>query len=417
MSNCVDKIIVVGAGIVGTVQALLLARAGLDVTLVDAGVAAGLTDSNTDLNARTVALSYRSRELLDTQQLWPADTGCPINTVHATERGKFGAVRLSATDFDLPALGYVVQNSVLENYLIECVQNTSNIELIQSASAELLSNASHSVAVKIKSKSGTATLEAALLIAADGTHSTLRASLGIEADTFDYQQHAIVANLRCQRDHQNVAFERFTETGPLALLPLAHKQMAMVYTANSADNIEITNKSDKEFLSMVQQRFGGRLGRFEAIGKRVSFPLSLVQSARQTSGCAVLIGNSARTLHPVAGQGLNLALRDVVELASRVAGIKSNPGSLPEVLTEFEKQRSSDQQSVVRQTDILARLFRQHPWPMAAPLGLFRTTTMLLLDTVPVLRSGFGALNAGLNIPLSNFVPEPDARDGRARPG
>ncbi len=413
MSNSVDKIIIVGAGIVGTVQALLLARAGLNVTLVDAGVATGSTGLNTDLNARTVALSYRSRELLDAQQLWPADTGCPINKVHATERGRFGAVRLSATDFDLPALGYVVQNSVLESYLIESVKNTSNVELIQSASAELLSNGSDSVTVKIKNESGTDTREAALLIAADGTHSTLRASLGIEARTFDYEQHAIVANLRCQRDHQNVAFERFTETGPLALLPLAHKQMAMVYTANSADNIELNNQTDKEFLSMVQRRFGGRLGRFEAIGKRVSFPLSLVQSATQTSGCAVLIGNSARTVHPVAGQGLNLALRDVVELAAQVAGIKSNPGSVPEILAEFTRKRMSDQQAVVRQTDLLARFYRQHSWPLATPLSLFRTTSMLLLDAVPVLRKGFGAMNAGLNIPLSNFVPNQTSRHDR----
>lgn len=401
MNTLQGNIVVVGAGIVGSVQALLLARAGNRVILIDAAAPAL---PKTGLDVRSVALSYRSCELLRGQRMWPADAGCPIKAVHATQRGKFGAVRLRASDLDVPALGAVVQNSVLENHFTRLVEDEANIEFIRPADARLLSSTSESVSLQINSEAGTQVVDVALLVAADGTHSKLRESLAIDTESTDYEQYAIVANVQCQRDHRNVAYERFTETGPLALLPLATRQMAMVYTAKSAEVQELTDKTDTGFLALLQQRFGGKLGRFEAIGNRVSFPLALVQSSMQTSGRAVLIGNAARTVHPVAGQGLNLALRDVFELGSQVANLKADLPSVPVMLAEFAKKRSRDQRSVVWQTDLLARYFRQQPWPLSAPLELFGTTAMLLLDTVPAVRHRFAALSAGMNIPVGHFV-------------
>ena len=399
MSKQAVKIIVVGAGIVGNVQSLLLARAGYAVTLIDNGSAALVQADG--LNVRSVALSRRSSELLAEQQLWPENTGCLIKSVHVTERGKYGAVRLRSEDLDVPSLGVVIQNHLLERYLMAQVKNQPNIQLLQPASAEVVENSPDAVTVQVVSDAGSIEITAALLVAADGTHSKIRQSVGIKSTSTDYLQHAIVANLQCQRDHQNIAYERFTDGGPLALLPLAKRQMAMVLTADSAVADRWIEKTDADFLTLIQQRFGGRLGRFEAVGRRAMFPLALHESRSQMKDRVVLVGNSARTLHPVAGQGLNLALRDVFELGARLSACVD----IGESLAEFVTQRTADQRLVVRQTDVLARVFRRQPWPLSVPLGLFRTSSMLLLDTVPPLRTRFGSASSGLNVPLSNFVP------------
>lgn len=411
MSKSAIKIVVVGAGIVGSVQSLLLSRAGYAVTLIDAG--SGDLSQDEGLNVRSVALSYRSRQLLADQQLWPENAGCSIKAVHVTERGRFGSVRLQAQDLDVPVLGVVIQNYLLESYLMTQVKNDPNIRVLQPATAEVVNNSPDSVSVQVTSVKESLQIEAALLVAADGTHSKIRQGLGIKTKSIDYQQHAIVANLQCQRDHENTAYERFTDSGPLALLPLASKQMAMVMTTDSTLVDAWVKKPDTDFLALIQRRFGGRLGRFEVIGHRATFPLALFESHLQQQGRVVLVGNSARTVHPVAGQGLNLALRDVFELAARLG----SSADVSESLAEFLKQRDSDQRLVVRQTDLLARIFRRQPWPLSVPLGLFRTSAMLLLDTLPPLRSGFGAVSSGLEVPLSNFVPgqSPGSQTGNSK--
>ena len=396
MNDNKQKIVVAGAGIVGTVQALLLAQVGYRVTLVDA---ASLPAPSSGLDVRSVALSYRSCQLLAGCGLWPVGGGCAINEVHVTERGKFGAVRLLARDLEVPQLGAVIQNAVLEQHLTALVNDCPDIELHQPASAKVVSNTSQGVSVQIQNSHEKYQMDAALLIAADGTFSKIRNDINIKTRTFDYQQHAVVANLQCQRDHQNIAYERFTSSGPLALLPLGKRQMAMVYTVSSADINTFKTCSDEEFLELLQQSFGGKLGRFEALGKRGVFPLERVESQQQTNQQVILIGNAARTLHPVAGQGLNLALRDVVELSA----LLGKTDDLTTVAAEFVRARASDQQSVVRMTDLLARVFRQQPWPVAIPVSMARSTALAVLDLVPLLRKRFGAASSGIGKPLANF--------------
>jgi len=175
--------------------------------------------------------------------------------------------------------------------------------------------------------------------------------------------------------------------------------MAMVYTVDSADIDRFNDCSDEDLLALIQQSFGGKLGRFEALGKRGVFPLERVESQQQVSQRVVLIGNAARTIHPVAGQGLNLALRDVFELSA----LLSKSDDLTEMLAQFVSARADDQRSVVRQTDVLARLFRQQPVPIALPVSMARSTALLILDLVPQLRKRFGAASSGIGKPLSNF--------------
>ncbi|OED35492.1 hypothetical protein AB833_30190 [Chromatiales bacterium (ex Bugula neritina AB1)] len=390
MSSLLNTVVIVGAGIAGSVQALLLARAGFNVTLVEAQEPASVDEG---LNVRSVALSCRSRQLLDNHGLWPTDLGCPINEVHTTIRGQFGSVRLTARDLDVSALGYVVANTEFERYLLKLVEAERAIELICPATARLICTTANSVQMQI----GSETVEASLLIAADGSHSPIRESLGIEVSKKAYDQFAIVANLGCQRDHRNIAFERFTECGPLALLPLAEKRVAMVYSATTEATKKLRGLSDDQFLRAVQELFGGKLGRLKSVGRRAVFPLELIVSRSQVTGCSVLIGNAARTIHPVAGQGLNLALRDVFELSSQLTPERS----VAAALEEFSIRRRADQQQVIRQTNRLAETFVRKPWPLEIPLSLAKSPSMLLLDNIAPMRNRFGASAAGLRLPAN----------------
>lgn len=438
-------VVVVGGGIVGAVQALLLAKNGVTVLLVEASSADSVTEHQHEpmleplhehLQPRSVALSYRSYELLAAEGLWPSDATCPISEIHVTDKGSFGSARITARDLNTTALGYVVANHSFERHLGRLVQAQENIELVQPAKATLTQNSVNGVELNVSRACGEAdssapglnaqadesTAEARdikvrckLLIAADGTHSNIRQWLGLKLKQRDYQQVALVANVECQLDHQHIAHERFTESGPLALLPLAPRCMAMVYTARECDGEALKSMSDADFLQLLQVRFGGKLGRFKAVGRRAIFPLALSESESQTSGSCVLIGNSARTLHPVAGQGLNLALRDVFALAASVAhllGSEAMPASeqqsvdssaagrtteLSQVLSDFERQRRLDQRSTVRRTDLLARVFSGHTLPAMGPL---RGASLVLLDGLAPLRKRFAAESAGIGVPL-----------------
>ena len=395
MTDRLKSAVVAGAGIVGRVNALLLARCGFEVTLVDAAETAAAEPEN-PLSVRSVAVSYRSQQLLESAGLW-AEIGCPIHTVHVNEQGKFGAVRFNASEFSIPALGYVVKNHLLESHLADLIRSEPNICCLQPASAKLDGSPGNPVSLLIHSATAAQSCKTQLLVAADGTTSSLRQQLGIDVKTTDYHQLAVVANVVCQHDHHHVAFERFTDSGPLALLPLDWRQMALVYTVPADRADEIRALTDRQLITEIQQRFGGKLGQIRDIGPRAVLPLKLTEAVRQSVGCGVLIGNAARTLHPVAGQGLNLALRDVFELAGQLA---AHP-VIETALDKFTTARRSDQQFVVRQTDTLARVFRKHRWPLSASLGLARQSSMLLLDTVKPLRTQFGRRNVGIGIPLT----------------
>lgn len=431
--------VVVGGGIVGAVQALLLAQQGISVLLIEAARAEAMS---VPLQQRSVALSHRSFELLQSAGLWPADSVCAINEIQVTNRGSFGSVRITADDLNSDALGYVVANHSLEDHLRRLLKSQQNIELLQPATATLEHYADSGARLRVSAIDFDSTLSSPLrlvdgasatetdretgelslplaeftahcrlLIAADGTHSQIRQSLGLGLRQQDYDQVAVVANVECQLDHRQVAYERFTDSGPLALLPLAERCMAMVYTARATDAESLAAMDDEEFLQRLQRRFGGNLGRFRQIGRRAVFPLVLSESESQAVGCCVLIGNSARTLHPVAGQGLNLALRDVFALTASIASALQ-PATVGEqesalsdsidwstLMADFQRQRRSDQKNTVRRTDLLARLFSDDRIPGS---GLLRGASLLLLNGFAPLRKRFARDSAGIGVPLGH---------------
>lgn len=401
MTTHPKDIIVIGAGLVGAIQALLLARAGNKVIVVERRSLLSTASVQDHFSSRTVALSHRTWQLLCGGNLWPSIDHCAIDTIHVTEQGKFGSVTINARDVSVEALGFVLSNTDFECYLHRLLKAEPGVEILEASKVQSLHQSTDKATLIVEQQGHEQEIIADLLIAADGTGSAIRSMLGLTVDERDYQQCAVLANVATTKPHQHKAYERFTSAGPLALLPLSTKQdnghvFSMIFTAAAADKEWLHGMSDEEFLSLLQKKFGGKLGRFEKIGKRVVAPLMLTVSARQVESRCVLIGNAARTLHPVAGQGLNLAVRDVFELASCLDS-NSDVGL---ALKEFGEKRRRDQVLVTRHTDLLARAFTQKSWPLRMPLSVASSSSFLLLDFLNPLKRKFAQVSMGHHVPL-----------------
>jgi 2-octaprenyl-6-methoxyphenol hydroxylase len=247
---------------------------------------------------------------------------------------------------------------------------------------------------------------ASLVVAADGAHSTVRAAAGIQADVEDYDQVAIAANVGTDRPQDATAYERFTPSGPLALLPLYDGSFGIVWTARPDRATEILALSDVDFLSELQERFGWRAGRFVRAGRRASYPLKLTRAATTISTRTVLIGNAAQALHPVAGQGFNLGLRDAAMLAEVIANGGSDPGS-PQLLQRFSDWRATDRSGVVRFTDGLVKLFGDS----RPGVGALRNLGLLLFDLTPPAKSALARVSAGFGGRTPRLARGLEARD------
>jgi 2-octaprenyl-6-methoxyphenol hydroxylase len=235
-----------------------------------------------------------------------------------------------------------------------------------------------------------ATIQARLVVAADGIESVVRKAFGVEVDVRDYQQTAVITTVLPDKFHHHVAYERFTATGPLALLPLADGRCTLVLTLTPELAERAMRWSDEEFLGEVQQRFGFRLGRFLKVGRRVAYPLSLSRSRKTSAGRCVIVGNAAQGLHPVAGMGFNLGLRDAASLAELVAAHRDDPGSAA-LTSVYDDWRAEDRRGIIAFTDGLVRLF-------AAPFGpvrRLRNLGLLAFDLLPPAKAALSSLSTG----------------------
>ena len=237
-------------------------------------------------------------------------------------------------------------------------------------------------------------LQAKLLIACDGANSAIRQMSGVGATTHDYKQVAIIANVTTEEPHENRAFERFTKQGPIALLPMSDSRCSLVWTLSSDNYQAVLDLSDDEFLSALEDAFGYRLGRFIRVGQRSSFPLKLTKSAQITAPRLAIIGNAAHSLHPVAGQGLNLALRDIADLADKVAGAVTEGQDLGsvEVLSAYAEMRQKDTTHTIQYTDSLVKLFSNDNFL----LGHARAAGLTIVDRLLPLRSLLAKQSMGL---------------------
>jgi 2-octaprenyl-6-methoxyphenol hydroxylase len=400
-------ITIVGGGMVGASLALLLSSLNLGwrIQVIEAFpiTAASADDLQPSFDARSTALSHSSREIFEILGLWQTLSTrlADIREVHVSDRGHIGSARLSAEEQNLPALGYVVENQWLGSVLMEALQNANNVDIIAPEKVTKVSPVQGGMKLSLSQVSSLLNgqdITTKLLVIADGAQSTTRELLGIDVTTKDYGQVALVANISLSQDHNGIAYERFTDSGPMAMLPLqpvdGEYRSALVWTLPPERAAEMVDASETEFLAALQDRFGHRLGRFQRVGTRHSYPIRLITSNEQVRSNTVVVGNAAHSLHPVAGQGFNLALRDVAVLANELLLADSAGSTLGElsVLQNYLKQQQADQKQTILLSDLLPKVFAIG----ASPVALARNLGLLALDTVPLFRHQFARLGMGL---------------------
>jgi 2-octaprenyl-6-methoxyphenol hydroxylase len=369
------EVVILGAGPVGMALAILLTKRGIAasrIALVDARpLAAGIADP------RSIALSYGSEQVLEQVGAWPLPgaAATPIHQIHVSRRGHFGRTLMDRAEHDLPALGYVTRYGEL---VAAMAASTGHAAIIALRPARAASIAEDGDGVTVTLDDGRV-LRAPLVVQAEGGVFDLPGSQSTRATVRDYEQSAVIARVAVSAPIDHRAWERFTDEGPLALLPQAGSdglQYALVWCARPGSAATLLALDDAAFLARLGDMFGSRLGRFTSVSKRSVYPLGLNADAPSTAR-TVAIGNAAQTLHPVAGQGLNLGLRDAAVLARLLAVART-----PQQLLAFNAARQQDRKLTIGLTDTMARIFAG-----SGPLQGLLGAGLAAIDTVAPARS------------------------------
>jgi 2-octaprenyl-6-methoxyphenol hydroxylase len=378
MSESEHDLVIVGGGPVGAALAIALSDGGHNVLLLEAR-----PELDTGSDGRTLAMSYGSRLILARLGTWKrVEPATPIHSIHISQRGGFGRVLLAAEDAGLPALGYVVAYARLQKTLGEALAS-SRATLALGASVADIEFSADRVAIHFRRGDQEHCVRARLLVIADGGAS-LGKRAGATVKVREYRQDAIVATVATSRPHRQRAFERFTADGPVALLPFEDRY-ALVWTAAAEAAARFTEMNDESFLQRLQVHFGDRAGRFLSVAARARFPLALRYAANPVLTRTVLLGNAAQALHPIAGQGFNLGLRDAWELAELLVHHDDrDPGSAV-CLSAFRSARRLDRLGGIAVTDSLVRIFSND----FAPLRAARGAGLALLDIMPPVKRAF----------------------------
>ena len=386
-------LLIIGGGLVGASLACALGRSGLRIGVVEPVTFDAQQQPSYD--DRAIALAHGSQRIFSGMGLWDrlAKQVTPIAQIHVSDRGRFGFTRLRHEEAGVAALGYIATARLLGAVLVGRLSELDQVELLCPARLEGVRRAADAIHVEIDVDGACRSLSTRLLVAADGAESAVRDRFGIPVTVWDYGQSAIVANVSTQLDHKNIAYERFTAQGPIAMLPMGARHCAIVWSVRSERLAALETLDDAGFLLALQDNFGYRLGRFEAVGKRASYALRLVRARDAVGPRLALIGNAAHALHPIAGQGFNLGLRDVAALAeclAEAARAGADPGNAP-LLRRYAEWRRHDQGRVIAFTDGLTRLFAN---PLL-PVALLRDAGMLALDVLPPAKRLFERLTMG----------------------
>ena len=415
-------LIIAGGGLAGATLALALSRVvpELRVTVVESVPLAPDAlpeDYQPSYDARSTALAWGSRLIFEELGLWQAIAkhATPIRHIHVSDRGHFGATRLHARNHGQEALGYVVDNRWLGLCLMRALLGT-NVQWRAPAEVTGMVPTPDGVRVDIREDAEPMTLTGQCLVVADGGRSGLREKLGFQVRTEEYGQNALIANVSTGESHQFVAYERFTDTGPMALLPQgsptqAGNHSALVWTLSDTALSDLLSLSDDQKCRQLQQRFGWRLGGFTHIGECHHYPLRLITVDEAVRPGVALVGNAAHALHPVAGQGFNLALRGLMTLVEqfRVAVDNGTAIGALSVLGEYQRLHRQDWRQTVQFSDSLIRLFG-HP---LAPVALARDAGLMGLDLVPGAKRWFArkAMGTGGRRPVLSMSDK--AREAR----
>jgi len=388
-------ILIIGGGMVGASLGIALGQLPIRVGLVEAVEFS--SNAQPSYDDRTVALAYGSKRIFDTLGVWArleARGITPIHRIHISDRGHFGFTRLSHADAGVTALGWVVENRVLGQALKSALAGCPNLDLVCPAVMERIDFTSDHAVVDVRRGEQVVALTARLVVAADGGRSTLRDQAGIAVRRRDYGQSALVTNVSIEKPHAHVAYERFTNRGPLAFLPMTEGRCAVVWSLPPEQIEPMLALEDNEFLTVLQEQFGMRLGRFLKVGRRAAYPLAFTEVTEQVRPRLALIGNAAHTVHPVAGQGFNLGLRDVAVLAEVLAGALregQDPGDLA-VLRAYADARRRDVHVISLFTNSLVRVFSND----RAALSILRNLGLVAVDVFPPARRALLRLSMGL---------------------
>ncbi len=389
-------VLIIGGGLIGMALMLALKPLGYRVCMAEAHVRS--EEHPGMLDTRSVALSPASIRILEQLHVWSdlKKRAAFINMIHVSEQGRFGQARLNKASAHDDPLGAVVEMHELHAALHAHV-NSEHILM----PARLIALDAATGEATLETSAGEKKLRARWVIAADGANSSVRKLCHAEAEYKTYPEHALAANIKLARPHGQVAYERFTSSGPLALLPLPGPYMALVWTRSADEAARLKSLDEANFLLELQRAFGYRVGRFTAVGQRMTYPLRQVMMQRQVHDRVVFLGNAAHTLHPVAGQGFNLGLRDVAMLAQCAA----EHGLSVKAQTRYQIARVSDQEMIMTSTDALVSLFNNQ----LPGIGLARRLGLVALDNSKILKNmllrhakGFGGVVPDLvcGIPL-----------------
>jgi len=398
----VVDVAIVGGAMAGATLALGLKKLAKDLqrSLKIALIEAHRPDDNhPGFDARSIAVAHGSIFELNRLGIWPkiAHLGTPIENIHISDRGHFGMTELNADDFYLKHLGQVIELEQVGKVLFKQIADT-DIELY--CPAKLASVEAQADAQLLTLDDGTQ-LSASLLVAADGVNSKVRQAFKQPLEQVDFEQVALIANVETDRTHEQWAYERFTDSGPLAILPMAKSKgvnrVSLVWALKPGDAERLMSVPKAEFLTELQQAFGYRAGQFISVGERHSYPLLLSHMPRPIYHRCVFIGNAAQTLHPIAGQGFNLGLRDLVSLLEVLRRTIENDTSdeldlgRAQVTHQYLQSREADRSATMTNIEFLVRGFSNDYWPLVAGRSLaLRLLSWLPPLKTPIARSAMG---------------------------
>ncbi len=377
-------LLIVGSGLAGNCLALALKDAGFRIAIIEANTRAQLHAS--PAGDRALALAAGTVMMLDTLGVWQGikHAATPIQHIHISDRGHFGKTRLSAQKEHIDALGYVIAARDIETYVANLVIN-AGIDIIAPARVAGLISGDQEICVNIKQNDQSQNLSAKLLVGADGGLSSVRQLLNINQLITDYGQTALITSVKSTIPNNNTAYERFTSSGPLALLPISKNECAVIWTRSHEDADTLMLGREADFLVELQQCFGFKLGELTLIAPRRAFPLSLIRAEQMVAGRAVIIGNAVHQLHPVAGQGFNLGLRDVIQLAEMLIKQHEQNKDIGEAdfLNAYAVSRKKDHDWTIGFTDTLIKIFANEWLALAAA----RNIGLTLLDHIPAAKT------------------------------
>jgi len=384
-----NSVLIVGGGLVGASLAIALDAAGVAATLVEA--AAPRIDAQPSYDERNLALARATVNGLDAIGVWrhAAAQANPIEHIHVSRSGEFGSARIDADRQGVDALGWTLPARELGAALLRRLDECTRLTRLAPASLVALEPVADGWRAEIKTAEGVQVIETSLLVGADGTESFVRTRLGIDAERHDYEQTLFVCTITSEREHRNRAYERFADSGPVALLPLAERRCGLVVTVPAEEADALAALDDAGFAAFAQQRFGWRLGRLSRPGKRHPYAIRALTAQSLTAPRAALVGNAAQTVHPIGAQGFNLGLRDALTLAELVA-LSNDPGSA-DLLASYAARRAPDRDGTIAMSHSLVRLACL-PQPLIAPL---RSLALLAFDRLPPLRDAMARRGMG----------------------